>query len=148
MKVIVYTDGACSGNPGPGGYAAVMTLENSDHKLYVTGGAHNTTNNRMELIAVIEAIKAVRKPCDIEIYSDSSYVVDSINKKRVHTWYHRGWTKTANVDLWKTLIDVTKEKKFTSISFKKVQGHSGDRLNELADQLAVEMRDRYKQDAV
>ena len=108
MKTVaIYTDGACSGNPGPGGWGAI--LEYNGHERTLSGGAPETTNNRMELTAVIEALKKLKEPCVVELYSDSKYVIDALEKGWVWGWKKRGWIKSdkkpaLNVDLWETLL--------------------------------------------
>jgi ribonuclease HI len=134
-KIIIYTDGACSGNPGPGGWGAILTHGTNSKEIF--GGEPETTNNRMELTAAIEAIKAVKEPCKIELYTDSNYVKDGITKW-IDGWKARGW-KTSNkkpvknVDLWQAL---EKEVESHDISWHWVKGHAGDVGNERADELA------------
>ncbi len=137
-KYIVYTDGACSNNQAaggqPGGWGAVFL---NGQKL--SGGDLSTTNNRMELTAVIEALKATPHQSEVEIYSDSAYVINAFEKNWIPNWIKRGWKTSQgkpveNQDLWKDLIPLVKDRK---IIWKKVKGHSGDKWNELADQLAV-----------
>lgn len=133
--VIIYTDGACRGNPGPGGWGAVLEYGTTNKKLY--GGANHTTNNRMELMAVIKALESLTRPCNITLTSDSKYVLQGITEWIIN-WKKRGW-KTAskkavlNADLWKQLDNLVGEHK---IDWKWVKGHSGHPGNELADQLA------------
>lgn len=144
MKLRIYTDGACSGNPGPGGWA--MVFNKADSCQTYSGYELETTNNRMELMAVVEALKQIRKEEDelnvqgydeVELYSDSAYVVNAINGHWIDNWKANGWkTKRGenvkNVDLWKEL-DATLLK---SVKFIKVKGHSGNTFNELVDKLA------------
>lgn len=137
-KVSIYTDGACSGNPGDGGYAAIL-IYNKAEKI-VSGYVPDTTNNRMELLSVIEGLKALKEPCEVEIYSDSEYVVDSINLKRVIEWKNKGWktsAKTAvkNVDLWEEILSLCDVHK---VRFIKVKGHSDNEYNNRCDKIAVE----------
>lgn len=134
--VKIYTDGACSGNPGKGGWGAILIY--GDAVKEISGGEDNTTNNRMELKAVIEALKALKSPCDVEIYSDSAYVVNAFTQKWIDNWIKNNW-KTAdkksvkNVDLWQELLVLIKTH---NVTFKKVKGHSDNELNERCDKLA------------
>ncbi len=136
-KVIIHTDGACSGNPGPGGWGAV--LEYGAHTRELSGGEALTTNNRMEMTAAIEALKALTRPCKVEIHTDSVYLRDGVTKW-IHGWKRNGW-KTAdkkpvkNVELWQALDAALARH---DISWHWVKGHAGHDLNERADQLANE----------
>lgn len=148
-KIRIFTDGACSGNPGPGGWAAAFLLK--DKCSVISGFELHTTNNRMELKSVIQAIKKTVKLgySNIEIYSDSAYVVNSINSKHLERWHKTEWkTKKGeeikNKDLWNelnTLILNTNQ----NISFVKVKGHDGNTFNEMVDKKAVEMVDKAKE---
>lgn len=135
-KVTIYTDGACSGNPGPGGWAAILI--SGDLKKEISGGSENTTNNIMELTAIIEGLKALKQECEVDLYSDSSYCVNSFNQGWIYNWMKKGW-KTAggegvkNQELWQKLYDLTKRHK---VSFHKVKGHSDVELNNRCDELA------------
>ena len=135
-EIIVYTDGACSGNPGPGGWGAILMFK--DYKKEISGGSEDTTNNIMELTAVIEALKIVKYPCKIKIYSDSAYVVNAFNQGWIYNWIKKGW-KTANNEpvknreLWEELYNLTKIHKVT---FIKVKGHSDNEFNNRCDELA------------
>ena len=136
-KVNLYTDGACSGNPGPGGYGAI--LEYGGRKKELSGGYVETTNNRMELMAVIKGLDALKEPCDVTVISDSKYVTDAINKGWVYSWEANGWRKSdkkpaLNVDLWECLLALMDEHQVT---FTWVEGHAGHPENERCDQLAV-----------
>lgn len=136
--VIIYTDGACSGNPGPGGFGTI--LKSGDNRKELSGGFRKTTNNRMELLAVIEGLKALKRPCAVELYSDSKYVVDAINQGWAKRWKANNWKrnkkdKAQNVDLWKQLLPLLDEH---DVSLKWVKGHSTDKENNRADRLAVE----------
>lgn len=134
MVVKMYTDGASSGNPGPGGYGTYLV--SGQHKKTLSEGFRRTTNNRMELMAVIKGLEAMKKSgLQIEIYSDSKYVVDAINKKWLNGWVKKGFAKTKNPDLWKRYLEVSKGQK---VKFIWVKGHAGHAENELCDQLAVE----------
>lgn len=146
MKVIVHTDGASRGNPGPGGYGAVLlytTPSGKEHKLELSCGYERTTNNRMELLGVISALEALKRPCDVEIHSDSQYVCNAFNQHWVEGWIRRGWKTSQkkpvkNVDLWKRLLEA---KKPHNVSFYWVKGHAGHELNERCDELATTAAD-------
>lgn len=135
--VVIHTDGACSGNPGPGGWGAVLQYNGTVKEL--SGGAPHTTNNQMELTAAIEALNALKRPCAVEMYTDSQYVKNGINGW-LHGWKRNGW-KTAdkkpvkNVELWQALDEAVKRHQVT---WHWVKGHAGDELNERADRLANE----------
>ncbi|MGN0515802.1 ribonuclease HI [Eubacterium sp.] len=138
MKSInIYTDGACSGNPGPGGWGAVLVYNGIEKQ--ISGGEKNTTNNRMELTAVIEALKALKEPCNVTLTTDSKYVCDAINKQWVFGWQRNNWRKAdkkpaLNVDLWEQLLELLKIHK---VEFVWVKGHNGHKYNEICDALAV-----------
>ena len=138
MKSInIYTDGACSGNPGPGGWGAVLVYNGIEKQL--SGGEKNTTNNRMELTAVIEALKALKEPCNVTLTTDSKYVCDAINKEWVVGWQRNNWRKAdkkpaLNVDLWEQLLELLK---IHNVEFVWVKGHNGHKYNEICDRLAV-----------
>lgn len=135
-KVIIYTDGACSGNPGPGGWGAILMYK--DNKKEISGGKKNTTNNEMELTAVIEGLKMLKYPCEVELYSDSAYVINAFLQKWIDNWVKNNW-KTSNKEpvknqeLWKELYDLTKKHK---VKFIKVKGHSDNEFNNRCDELA------------
>ncbi|RMD86882.1 MAG: ribonuclease HI [Calditrichaeota bacterium] len=134
--VIIYTDGACIGNPGPGGYAAVLIYQGKRKE--ISGGFKNTTNNRMELMAVIKALEALKEPCKVTLYSDSQYLVESLNKGWVKRWQSRGWKRNKkdmaqNIDLWKRLLELLK---IHEVEFKWTRGHAGTPENERCDKLA------------
>lgn len=137
-KVTIYADGACSGNPGIGGWAAVLIYK--DKKREISGGEIETTNNRMEMFAVIQALSALKEACDCEIYSDSQYVVDSINKGWVEKWKNNNWRNSGgevkNIDLWQLLL--SKIQVQHTVSFVKVKGHACVKMNERCDKLAKE----------
>lgn len=150
MRVRIYTDGACSGNPGPGGWAAVVMVQ--DGMVTLKGSNMATTNNRMELTAVIEGVKAIVNGGPnippginvIDIHSDSAYVVNAINNKWIALWQSRGWTtqsgkEVKNQDLWQKLVTVLNEARSRGIAVNmvKVKGHNGNTFNEIADKLAV-----------
>lgn len=133
-KIIIYTDGACSGNPGKGGWAAILLYKN--HRKNLSGVYRLTTNNRMELIAVIEALKSIKnKNIPVIVYSDSQYVVESINKAYIYQWENKPFKKVKNPDLWKELIILIRS--FEDIQFEWVKGHSNNTLNAECDTMAV-----------
>lgn len=136
-EVTIYTDGACSGNPGPGGWAAILMAGGA--KKEMSGGERDTTNNRMELMAVIEGLKALKRPCKVDIYSDSAYVVNAFEQNWIGKWVKNGWknsakAEVANSDLWKELIDLTA---MHDVTFHKVKGHADNKFNNRCDELAV-----------
>ena len=145
MKTVaIYTDGACSGNPGPGGWGAI--LEYNGHERTLSGGAPETTNNRMELTAVIEALKKLKEPCVVELYSDSKYVIDALEKGWVWGWKKRGCIKSdkkpaLNVDLWETLLPLLQTHQ---VHYHWVKGHSTNSRNNRCDQMAVAESQKYK----
>lgn len=135
-QITIYTDGACSGNPGPGGWGAILMLDN--HKKEISGGKKNTTNNIMELTAVIEALKLLKRPCKVELYSDSAYVVNAFLQHWIEGWIKKGWKNSSkeevkNKDLWLELIQLTK---IHEVTFHKVKGHSDNEFNNRCDELA------------
>jgi ribonuclease HI len=134
-KVIIYTDGACSGNPGPGGWGAVLL--SGENKKELNGGENPTTNNRMELMAAIEALNALKKPCAVEIHTDSQYVKNGITTW-IHGWKKNGWKTAAkapvkNMELWQALEAAVARH---TLTWHWVKGHAGHPLNERADELA------------
>lgn len=135
-KVIIYTDGACSGNPGPGGWGAILMYKNI--KKEISGGKKQTTNNIMEVTAVIEALKCLKKESIVEVYSDSAYTVNAFNQKWIYNWMKKGW-KTAsgdevkNKELWQELYSLTQKHK---VKFIKVKGHSDNEYNNRCDEMA------------
>lgn len=139
MKTVdIYTDGACSGNPGVGGYCALLMFNGSEK--VVSGSEDNTTNNRMELLAVIRGLEALKEVCAVNLYSDSSYVINAFNEKWIDSWIDNNW-KTAgkkavkNVDLWQRLLELINKHK---VNFIKVKGHSDNEYNNRCDKIAVE----------
>ena len=144
MKTVtLYTDGACSGNPGPGGWGAI--LEYKGHERELSGGEANTTNNRMELTAVIRGLEALTEPCIVELYSDSKYVIDALEKGWAWGWKKRGWIKSdkkpaLNPDLWERLLELTQRHE---LRYHWVKGHAENEKNNRCDELAVEQSHKY-----
>ena len=138
MKTVtLYTDGACSGNPGPGGWGAILEWNGIEKAL--SGGEKNTTNNRMELTAVIRGLEALKEPCIVELYSDSKYVIDALEKGWAVSWKKRGWIKSdkkpaLNPDLWETLLQLTEKHQ---VHYHWVKGHAENPKNNRCDELAV-----------
>lgn len=138
MKVTAYTDGAASGNPGPGGYGVV--LEAGKHRKELWGGFRRTTNNRMELLATIVALESLKSPgTEVTVVTDSKYVADSVEKNWVFDWEKKGFAKKKNPDLWKRFLVIYRQHK---VRFQWVRGHNGHPQNELCDQLAVAAREQ------
>ena len=143
-KVEIFTDGACSGNPGPGGWGAILRCNGTEKEL--CGGEKDTTNNRMELTGVIEALKALKFPCDVTITTDSKYVYDSITKGWVYKWKENGWRKpdkkpALNPDLWGELLNLLD---IHNVTFNWVKGHNEHPENERCDKLAVAECEKFK----
>ena len=143
-EVTIYTDGACSGNPGPGGWGAILSWNGAEKEL--SGGAPETTNNRMELTAVIEALGRLREPCRVDLYSDSKYVIDALQKGWVYSWQKRGWIKAdkkpaLNRDLWEQLLPLLERHE---VRFHWVKGHADNEKNSRCDQLAVAESKKFK----
>lgn len=138
MKTVtIYTDGACSGNPGPGGWGAILRYKETEKEL--SGGTADTTNNRMELTAVIEALALLKEPCVVELYSDSKYVIDGLSKGWAKGWQKRGWIKSdkkpaLNPDLWERLLTLTDRHE---MHYHWVKGHAENEKNNRCDQMAV-----------
>ena len=145
MKTVtIYTDGACSGNPGPGGWGAI--LEWQGHEKELSGGEVQTTNNRMELTAVLTALRLLKEPCTVELYSDSKYVVDAIDKGWLYGWQKKGWIKAdkkpvLNVDLWQRLLP---ELARHDVHLHWVKGHAENEKNNRCDQLAVAESKKFR----
>ena len=142
--VTLYTDGACSGNPGPGGWGAILMY--GKHKRELSGGDNHTTNNRMELMGVIEGLQALKAPCAVELYTDSKYVVDSLQKGWAKGWRAKGWKKAdgkpaLNVDLWERLLALSETH---SLNIHWVKGHADNEYNNRCDELAVAESQRRK----
>lgn len=145
-KVSIYTDGACSGNPGPGGWGAILSFNGKEKEM--SGHMPNTTNNRMELFAVISALGALKEPCIVDIYSDSSYVVNAFNEDWIGNWQKNGWKTSTkkpveNMDLWQSLLLIMKVKKH-EVTFHKVKGHSDHPENNRCDELATSAIKEYR----
>ena len=146
MHVVIYTDGSSRGNPGPGGYGAVLLYTGPDgvtHKKELSCGYLRTTNNRMELLAAIVALEALKWPCEVELHSDSEYLVNAFNKHWIEGWQRRGWKNAQkqpvkNPDLWKRLIAATS---VHDVAWVWVKGHAGTELNERCDELATAAAD-------
>lgn len=143
MTVEIFTDGACSGNPGPGGYGAILRC--GDKVKEISGGAAQTTNNRMELTAVVEALSALKRPCTVILTTDSQYVCNSISKGWAKSWRKNNWVKSdkkpaLNADLWEKCLGLLE---IHDVTVKWVKGHAGHPENERCDELAVAQRDMY-----
>lgn len=144
-SVSIYTDGACSGNPGPGGWAAILIYNGREKAL--SGGERQTTNNRMEMIAVISALEALKEPCQVELWSDSRYVIDALEKGWAVGWRSKGWVRSnkepaLNPDLWERLLQLTETHE---MNYHWVKGHADNPFNNRCDAMAVAERDRYAQ---
>ncbi|MEJ6736730.1 MAG: ribonuclease HI [Flavobacteriales bacterium] len=136
IKITIYTDGSAKGNPGNGGYGAVMM--SGKHKKELSEGFRLTTNNRMELLSVIVALESIKNPADVQVFSDSKYVVDSVEKGWVFGWQKKGFKGKKNIDLWKRFLLIYPKH---TIKFNWVKGHAGNEYNEICDTLAVEAAD-------
>lgn len=142
-QVTIYTDGACSGNPGPGGWGAILKYKEIEREL--SGGEAATTNNRMELTAVIRALEALREPCAVDLWSDSKYVIDALEKGWARSWRARGWVKSdkkpaLNPDLWGALLELTERHE---MCYHWVKGHAENPYNNRCDALAVQEREKF-----
>ena len=136
-EITIYTDGACSGNPGPGGWGAILMM--GDVRKEISGGSENTTNNIMELSAVIEALKLLKRPCKVNVFSDSAYVVNAFNQKWIYGWIKKNWRTAGgdsvkNKELWQELYSLTK---VHDVTFNKVKGHADKEFNNRCDEMAV-----------
>ncbi len=143
-KVEIYTDGACSGNPGAGGWGTILVY--NGHEKELSGGEANTTNNRMEMTAVIEGLKALKEPCEVTLTSDSQYVCNAITKGWAKSWQKNNWVKSdktqaKNPDLWEEILKLLAIHK---VNIVWVRGHNGHPYNERCDKLAVEQSQKYK----
>ena len=142
--VILYTDGACSGNPGPGGWGSLLIWNKKEKVL--SGGSANTTNNRMEMQAVIEGLKALNRPCHVKIHSDSALIINAFTKGWIDNWLKKGWKKSnkkpvENKDLWEQMLEAAKPH---SVEWIKVKGHANDERNNRVDKIAVEATKKYQ----
>ena len=141
-QVTIYTDGACSGNPGPGGWGAILLYKDTLREL--SGGEEHTTNNRMELLGVISALSALKEPCEIELYTDSQYIANAINKGWLQGWKAKNWKRKdgelKNIDLWQELDKLLNTH---AVSFNWVKGHAENQYNNRCDELAVIQRDKF-----
>ena len=143
-EVTLYTDGACSGNPGPGGWGAILIYK--DIRKEMSGGDKETTNNKMELTAAIEGLSALKEPCRVQLYSDSKYLIDGITKDWARSWRAKGWKKSdgkpaLNVDLWEKILELDE---YHEIEYIWVKGHAGNPNNERCDRLAVAFYENLK----
>ncbi|MDE6075195.1 MAG: ribonuclease HI [Clostridia bacterium] len=137
-QVILYTDGACSGNPGIGGWGAVLMFKGFEKR--ISGAEESTTNNRMELFAVIRGLECLKEPCEVTVYSDSAYTVNAFNNGWIYGWEKDGWKKAdnkqvLNTDLWQRLLALTRTH---SVKFVKVKGHADNEYNNICDKLATD----------
>jgi len=144
-EVLLYTDGACSGNPGPGGFCAILEYQGRERCL--SGGEAVTTNNRMELLAVITGLEALKEPCGVKVVSDSKYVVDAIEKGWLVSWRKKGWRKSdnkpvLNVELWQRLLPLLE---LHEVRFQWIRGHAGHPYNERCDAEAVRQSQRFSE---
>jgi ribonuclease HI len=142
-EVILYTDGACSGNPGPGGWGALLIWNGTEKEL--SGGEPDTTNNRMEMKAIIEGLRALKEKCHVKIHSDSALIINAFNQNWIQNWQKRGWRKSnkkpvENQDLWKEMLKVMSPHK---VDWIKVKGHSTNELNNRVDGIAVAASKQY-----
>ena len=142
-KVIIYTDGSCSGNPGPGGWASIIRHKNIEKE--ISGGTRDTTNNKMELLAAIKSLEQLKEHCDVDIYTDSHYVKRGVTEW-MSKWKEMGWKNSKNkhiknIELWQELEQLIKKH---TIKWHWVKAHSGDEYNERVDKLAVKARNKYK----
>ena len=140
--VTIYTDGACSGNPGPGGWAAILRYR--DTEKCISGGEKATTNNRMELTAAIKALECLREPCIVELWSDSKYVIDGLEKGWAASWRKNGWIKSdrkpaLNTELWQQLLDLASQHE---MRYHWIKGHAENEYNNRCDKMAVAERDK------
>ena len=142
-RIELFTDGACSGNPGPGGYGVILKFK--EHTREISGGEADTTNNRMELMAVITGLEALKEPCEVDLYSDSKYIIDAITKGWAKGWKANNWVKSdkkpaLNSDLWDRLLSLLEIHK---VNLNWVKGHAGHPENERCDKLAVQASQQF-----
>lgn len=140
-EVNLYTDGACSGNPGPGGYGAILIYNGVEKE--ISGGEENTTNNKMEIMAVLKGLQMLKEPCKVTVYSDSAYLVNTIDKGWIYGWKKNNWRKSdksqvKNIELWEEMLRLMG---IHEIKFIKVKGHSDNEYNNRCDKLAVKARE-------
>ena len=143
-QVEIFADGACRGNPGPGGWGAILRYKGREKA--IRGGENPTTNNRMELTAVIEAVRMLKEPCEITLVSDSKYVCDALEKRWVYAWKQKGWKKAdgksaLNTDLWETLLELLEPH---TLRIEWIKGHAGHPENEACDHMATEEADSFE----
>ena len=141
-QITIYTDGACSGNPGPGGWGAILQYKDTEREL--SGGEKLTTNNRMELIGAISALSALKEPCEVDLYTDSQYIANAINKGWLQGWKAKNWKRKdgelKNIDLWQELDKLLSTH---TVTFHWVKGHADNKFNNRCDELAVIQRDKF-----
>ncbi len=141
-KVTIYTDGACSGNPGPGGWGAILRYKDVEREL--SGGEKETTNNRMELLGAIAALSALKEPCEVDLYTDSQYIANAINEHWLQSWKAKNWKRKGgelkNIDLWQELDRLLS---IHTVSFHWVKGHADNEYNNRCDKLAVKEREKF-----
>ena len=143
-KIYIYTDGACSGNPGPGGFGAILRYGDAEKE--ISGGEKETTNNRMELLAVISGLEALKEPCEVKVITDSKYFSDALEKGWLDNWRNNGWKKSngkpvLNIDLWTRFLKLSEVHKITTLWIK---GHAGHPENERCDKMAVEESKKFQ----
>ena len=143
-EVTIYTDGACSGNPGPGGYGATVIYNGVDKE--ISGGMESTTNNQMEMLGVIKSLELLKEKCKVTLYSDSAYVINAINNKWIYSWKKNNWIKSdkkkaKNIELWEKILELIEKH---DITFVKVKGHADNEYNNRCDKLAVMESQKYK----
>lgn len=143
-EVTIYTDGACSGNPGPGGYGAILIYNGVEKE--ISGGMESTTNNQMEMLGVIKSLELLKEKCKVTLYSDSAYVINAINNKWIYSWKKNNWIKSdkkkaKNIKLWEKILELIEKH---DITFVKVKGHADNEYNNRCDKLAVMESQKYK----
>ena len=143
-EVTIYTDGACSGNPGPGGYGAILIYNGVEKE--ISGGMESTTNNQMEMLGVIKSLELLKEKCKVTLYSDSAYVINAINNKWIYSWKKNNWIKSdkkkaKNIELWEKILELIEKHEIT---FVKVKGHADNEYNNRCDKLAVMESQKYK----